>query len=149
MKGRQAVEWGLVDAIAPQSRFAELVRTRARARAAESDRPAEAAGVELPVFGSTTVIDATGLRGHHVSVTFDRGDGVARFEVSMARLVPALARERGDDKGVIAKAAQDAFGKDKDSDKVRITVEGGPALKVRVSTRSQVIKFLSLIQEKK
>ena len=49
VKGRQAVEWGLVDAIAPQSRFAELVRTRARARAAESDRPAEAAGVELPV----------------------------------------------------------------------------------------------------
>jgi benzoyl-CoA-dihydrodiol lyase len=47
IKGRQAVEWGLVDAIAPPSAFAELVRTRALARAAESDRPDTEDGVEL------------------------------------------------------------------------------------------------------
>jgi benzoyl-CoA-dihydrodiol lyase len=85
VKGRQAVEWGLVDAIAPQSQFAELVRTRAEARAAESDRPTETGGVVLPVFGSSTVIDDGGLRGDHVSVDFDRGNGVARFEVAGPR----------------------------------------------------------------
>ena len=47
IKGKQAVEWGLVDTIAPPTAFAELVRTRALARAAESDRPDDAEGVEL------------------------------------------------------------------------------------------------------
>ncbi len=46
-KGRQALEWGLVDAIAPPSAFAALVRDRAAARAAESDRPEHADGVTL------------------------------------------------------------------------------------------------------
>jgi benzoyl-CoA-dihydrodiol lyase len=85
VKGRQAVEWGLVDAIAPQSQFGELVRSRAEERAAGSDRPADGRGVELPVFGSSTVIDDAGLRGEHVAVIFDRADGVARFEVSGPR----------------------------------------------------------------
>jgi benzoyl-CoA-dihydrodiol lyase len=47
IKGKQAVEWGLVDAIAPPTGFADLVKTRALARAAESDRPDGAEGVEL------------------------------------------------------------------------------------------------------
>ncbi|MGH9024221.1 MAG: enoyl-CoA hydratase-related protein, partial [Acidimicrobiia bacterium] len=47
VRGAQAVEWGLVDSIAPRSRFAEHVRQRALERAAGSDRPAEATGVSL------------------------------------------------------------------------------------------------------
>jgi benzoyl-CoA-dihydrodiol lyase len=47
VRGRQALEWGLVDAIAPPSGFAELVRARAEARAAESDRPDADEGVVL------------------------------------------------------------------------------------------------------
>ena len=47
VKGRQAVEWGLVDAIAPTSRFDELVHERALARRRESARPDEAGGVAL------------------------------------------------------------------------------------------------------
>ena len=85
VKGRQAVEWGLVDAIAPQSQFAELVRSRAEARAAGSDRPASGTGVELPVFGASTVIDDAGLRAENVTVRFDRVNGVARFEVAGPR----------------------------------------------------------------
>jgi benzoyl-CoA-dihydrodiol lyase len=85
VKGRQAVEWGLVDAIAPQSQFDELVRTRAEARASDSDRPREGSPVELPVFGSTSVIDDTGLRGEHVTVELDRVNGVARIDVSAPR----------------------------------------------------------------
>jgi benzoyl-CoA-dihydrodiol lyase len=48
VKGRQAVDWGLVDAIAPPSGFAELVTARATARAAASDRPDDSGqGVRL------------------------------------------------------------------------------------------------------
>src|SRR4051794_3300380 len=47
VKGQQAVAWGLVDGVAPRSRFAEDVRARAEARAAASDRPTAAAPVAL------------------------------------------------------------------------------------------------------
>ncbi len=46
-KGRQAVEWGLVDELAPRSRFAEVVRERAVDRAGRSDRPTTGPGVRL------------------------------------------------------------------------------------------------------
>jgi benzoyl-CoA-dihydrodiol lyase len=47
VKGKRAVEWNLVDAVIPTSRFSEAVRERALARAAMSDRPAGAAGIRL------------------------------------------------------------------------------------------------------
>jgi benzoyl-CoA-dihydrodiol lyase len=47
VKGKQALEWGLVDAIAPPSSFDDLVRSRASTRATESDRPESAQGVRL------------------------------------------------------------------------------------------------------
>ncbi len=47
VKGQQAVDWGLVDAVAPRTAFDELVHARALARAAESDRPDDAPGVDL------------------------------------------------------------------------------------------------------
>src|SRR5262249_39043038 len=60
VKGRQAVEWGLVDAIAPRSRFDELVRKRASARASESSRPSEGRGVVLTPLAVEVAAD--GLR---------------------------------------------------------------------------------------
>src|SRR5438132_4168506 len=47
VRGAQAVEWGLVDAVVPRSRFDEDVRTRALHRAESSDRPDGAPGIEL------------------------------------------------------------------------------------------------------
>ncbi len=47
IKGQRAVDWRLVDEIAPASKFADAVRARAEALAAESDRPADARGVAL------------------------------------------------------------------------------------------------------
>src|SRR5712692_1319795 len=47
VRGQQAVDWGLVDSLAPRTRFEEHVRGRALARAAESDRPADATGIPL------------------------------------------------------------------------------------------------------
>jgi benzoyl-CoA-dihydrodiol lyase len=75
IKGRQAVEWGLVDAVAPRSRFDDLVRERARARAAASDRPDRGPGVELPALEVEAGDD--GLRYGSVSVAIDRGPGTA------------------------------------------------------------------------
>ncbi len=47
MKGQRAVDWRLVDEIAPASKFTDAVRARAEALASESDRPADARGVAL------------------------------------------------------------------------------------------------------
>jgi benzoyl-CoA-dihydrodiol lyase len=85
VKGRQALEWRLVDAIAPPSAFGALVAERAAARAAQSDRPRpgqpDATGIVLPIFGSSTIISSDGLNARWVTVTYDRTNGVARFTV--------------------------------------------------------------------
>ncbi len=70
IKGQQAVDWRLVDAIAPRSRFDEVVHERALARAAGSPRPDDAEGIVLtplrPEVGADT------LRYEHVTVEIDR-----------------------------------------------------------------------------
>jgi benzoyl-CoA-dihydrodiol lyase len=68
VRGAQAVEWGLVDSIAPRTAFDEHVETRARARASESDRPG-GAGVVLAPLARTEDGDATRYR--HLSVERD------------------------------------------------------------------------------
>ena len=80
-KGQQALDWRLVDAIAPRTSFDELVRARALDRASSSDRPADARGIELPVLGSTTTIDGDILRSTFVDVHIDRSIGCARLVV--------------------------------------------------------------------
>src|SRR5919109_2448760 len=47
VKGRRAVEWGLVDDVIPRSRLEEAVKRRARELAAKTDRPPEAKGIAL------------------------------------------------------------------------------------------------------
>src|SRR3954453_10399381 len=53
VKGRRAVEWRLVDAVHPTSRFKEAVSTRASELAATSDRPADAKGITLNALTPT------------------------------------------------------------------------------------------------
>src|SRR5436309_1309052 len=45
VKGKRAVEWNLVDAVHPTSRFGEAVQRRAKELAAQSDRPAAGPGI--------------------------------------------------------------------------------------------------------
>ena len=47
VRGRRALEWGLVDELAPSSRFESAVEARAQALAATSDRPAGEGGIRL------------------------------------------------------------------------------------------------------
>lgn len=81
VKGKQAVEWRLVDDVVPKSDFDALVAARAAARAATSDRPPDARGITLPVYGSSTTIETDALRGAWVDVDLDREAGVATFTV--------------------------------------------------------------------
>jgi benzoyl-CoA-dihydrodiol lyase len=80
IKGRQAIEWGLVDDIAPASQFDELVVDRARHHTAASDRPSDAAGVELTPIDRT--IDDDTMSYEHVTVTIDRELGAATISVA-------------------------------------------------------------------
>ena len=69
VKGKRAVEWGLVDAVFPASRFKEAVAERATKLAAQSDRPG-GPGITLNPLAVTATADA--LEYSTVSVLFDR-----------------------------------------------------------------------------
>ncbi|HEV3262209.1 MAG TPA: hypothetical protein VG013_35480 [Gemmataceae bacterium] len=66
------------------------------------------------------------------------------FEMGLARLAPLMAKEHPE----AAKAAEEAFAKaGKGSDKIRFSVQGGEALKVRFAVQAPVVKFFSHIAE--
>ena len=78
VRGAQAVEWGLIDAVAPRTKFDEEVRSRALARAESSDRPAgEGRGVELTPLERT--VDGAVIRYPNLEVRLDRELGAAWF----------------------------------------------------------------------
>jgi benzoyl-CoA-dihydrodiol lyase len=79
-RGQQAVDWGLVDAIAPRSQFDETVRNRAHGRAGASDRPAGTTGVELTALNVRREADM--IRYPHLDVHIDRDLRAATFTVS-------------------------------------------------------------------
>jgi len=80
VKGRRAVEWGLVDAVFPTSEFRDLVRERARARAAASDRPSTGPGIVLHPL--RRVVTDNGLRYSSVLLEFDRVRRVAALTIT-------------------------------------------------------------------
>ena len=79
VRGARAKEWRLVDDIAKPAAFAAKVAERAAALAANSDRPADAAGVAMTRIERT--VDDTGLRYRHVDVTIDRPKRLATFTI--------------------------------------------------------------------
>jgi benzoyl-CoA-dihydrodiol lyase len=79
IKGRRALEWGLVDELVPRSRLNEVVRQRAQELAARSDRPAAARGITLTPLERT--IEGDRIRYGHVTCVIDRGRGLAEITV--------------------------------------------------------------------
>jgi benzoyl-CoA-dihydrodiol lyase len=69
IRGRTAVEWGLVDETVPMSRFADTVGARARAAVERSGRSGER-GVELTPLERT--VDGDTIRFPHVTAALDR-----------------------------------------------------------------------------
>jgi benzoyl-CoA-dihydrodiol lyase len=95
VKGRQAVDWGLVDAVAPTSQFAELVAERASHRVARSDRPDGRSGVTLTPI--ERAIDADTVTYRSVTVRIDREVAVATISVAApAAGQPVTAHELAD-----------------------------------------------------
>src|SRR5499433_508261 len=88
VKGRRAVDWGLVDEVVPRSRLMEAVRERAAERAARSDRPRDARGVALTPLART--LEADRVAYTHVTCAIDRRRGVAEITVA-APTTPAPA----------------------------------------------------------
>jgi benzoyl-CoA-dihydrodiol lyase len=80
IKGRRAVEWGLVDEVVPRSRLAEAARERAVQFAERSDRPVSARGIELSPLDRT--IEGNRIAYGHLACAIDRARGVAEIEVA-------------------------------------------------------------------
>jgi len=87
VKGKRAVDWGLVDEVVPRSTLDETVTRRAEALAAGSDRPAEARGIALTPLERT--IDGDRLVYRHVTCALDRARGVAEITVAAPDAPPA------------------------------------------------------------
>lgn len=80
IRGKKAVDWRLVDEVAPASKFAAAVSARAAQLAEKSDRPSDATGVRLNPLDKTITENA--IAYSTVSVEFDRGARVATINIT-------------------------------------------------------------------
>jgi benzoyl-CoA-dihydrodiol lyase len=87
IRGQRAVAWKLVDELVPSSRFDEVVRERAAAFTAQSDRPPEGIGITLSPLSRT--FDADHIRYDHLSIAIDRDLATATFTVYGPQDMPA------------------------------------------------------------
>ncbi len=79
VRGQRAVDWRLVDEIAPPSSWDARIAARAAALAATSDRPADAKGVKLPPL-EREITDDT-ITYPHLRVVLDRAKRLAEITV--------------------------------------------------------------------
>ena len=86
IKGARAVEWGLVDEVAPRSKLDEVVGRRAAELAARTDRPAGARGITLTPLERS--IDGDRIRYANVVCDIDRARGLAEITVSGPSAAP-------------------------------------------------------------
>jgi benzoyl-CoA-dihydrodiol lyase len=86
IKGRRAVEWGLVDEVVPRSRLVTVARERAAQLAERSDRPASAQGIALSPLARTIEGERTAYG--HLTCAIDRARGVAEITVPGPEAAP-------------------------------------------------------------
>jgi benzoyl-CoA-dihydrodiol lyase len=79
IKGKRAVEWRLVDAVAPGSKFDETVAARAKDFAAKSPRSATGPGIKLLPLARTLADNS--VEYGTVSVEFARADRIATINL--------------------------------------------------------------------
>ena len=89
VKGRRAVEWGFVDEVVPRTQLEATAKARAAERAARSDRPRDARGIQLAPLARTIEGDRIGYP--HVTCTIDRGRGLAEIVVHGPEAAPPTA----------------------------------------------------------
>jgi benzoyl-CoA-dihydrodiol lyase len=78
--GTKAKHWGLVDDVVPPRLFAEKVQERAKALAAQTDRPKDEKGVHLTPLRRS--IDEQGIHYDHVDVAIDSAARTITITVS-------------------------------------------------------------------
>ncbi len=98
VRGQRAVDWRLVDEIAPRSQWEERISERATALAAQSSRPDEAKGVALTPL--TREFTDTGVAYKHVSVEIDRQARRADFTIRGPGLAAPASADEARDQGV-------------------------------------------------
>jgi benzoyl-CoA-dihydrodiol lyase len=91
VKGKRAVQWRLVDEIAPNSKLDARVAERAREFAAASTRKAQGEGVKLTPL--TRTIDGDSLRYGFVSVDIDRAGRTATIAIKATDAPPPADAE--------------------------------------------------------
>ena len=91
VKAERAKEWGLVDAIAPPSRFEEAVQAHAEGLADRSDRPDHAQGVTLTPLKRR--MDEASIAYEHVAVAIDRSGRTATVTVEAPDCEPPSSIE--------------------------------------------------------
>ena len=79
VRGKQAVEWRLVDEVIPKRAWDATVAERAAAAAETSTRPTDATGVALPPLQREETAD--GIAYRHVTARFDRAAGLVEITV--------------------------------------------------------------------
>jgi benzoyl-CoA-dihydrodiol lyase len=79
LKGKTAVEWRLVDELAPRRGFTEAVEARARKLAETSHRPTGATGIELTPLRRDE--NADGITYEHVEAKLNRAAGTVEITV--------------------------------------------------------------------
>ncbi|HEV8585908.1 MAG TPA: 2,3-epoxybenzoyl-CoA dihydrolase [Methylomirabilota bacterium] len=90
VKGKRAVEWGLVDAVVPRTQLGDAAKERARDLAGRSDRPRDARGVALTPLART--LEGERVAYSHVTCAVDRRRGIAEVTVAApAAAAPADA----------------------------------------------------------
>ena len=79
MRGKRALEWELIDELAPRSKLDETAAARATTLAGQTDRPADAEGITLTPLQRE--LSENELAYRHVTVTLDREGRTATFQL--------------------------------------------------------------------
>lgn len=79
VRGKTAVQWGLVDELAAPRQFEQATRERAAELAARSTRPSQTAGVELTPLHRSTSADT--IAYDYVTAEFDRSNAAVTITV--------------------------------------------------------------------
>jgi benzoyl-CoA-dihydrodiol lyase len=91
VKGKRAVDWRLVDEVAPNSKLEDTVKARVREFAAKSDRPADAKGIALSPLKRACAAD--GIEYSAVSVELSRTERLATITVRGPDAPPPASAE--------------------------------------------------------
>ncbi len=86
MRGQRAVDWRLIDEIAPRSKYEGAVEARAAAAVARSDRPGDAQGIALtPLLRS---IEGDSIIYSTLNIEINRAAGTATINVQAPKEAP-------------------------------------------------------------